>query len=542
MRTGRLPRDLVSNASRLSAPPLPLSRSLSRQISFLLQASALPFSHLFDFETWSQWPARHQTRCRSLAPVDDEHPRPVRFAAEESEKPVCANCKTYAQDCIYEPISETAREAGRGRTTRRKTQQDLSSAAAADVSPQTPGVAPNIGDVSQSPVAEDIVPSSTRSNGDLDSGDAAAEPSPGRVARILVSADGVSSYHGHTSAFFEENNQERPPGAERRPRMSDDWVERGLVAEAAKQRQMEQLNFNHNKLDFDGVDPDLGMHLLSLHWNRQHHSFLITYRPAFMRDMACNGPYFSKLLLNAIYFGAAKFSPRLEVRKDPNDVRTAGWKYRERVRELLGGALDCSDITTIQALLVMTNSLFALGDERSAAWLYAGLAFRMLTDLGMHVDLTSTQRFSDEDLEIRRRTFWGAFVVDKIQSLYQGRPVSLKETDALVPIKFLDTYEELEHWQPFAYSTCAPDYPGTPAYSTSTFTLLCKLSLIMSDILSCIYTERSIDQSPTELASMLERLQLRLNQWQASLPNHLRFDPGKARGLAFPPPHVSSLQ
>lgn len=173
--------------------------------------------------------------------------------------------------------------------------------------------------------------------------------------------------------------------------------------------QMEQLNFRQGKLDFDGVDPDLGMHLLSLHWNRQHHSFLITYRPAFMRDMACNGPYFSKLLLNAIYFGAAKFSPRLEVRKDPNDVRTAGWRYRERVRELLGGALDRSDITTIQALLVMTNSLFALGDERSAAWLYSGLAFRMLIDLGMHVDLTSTRRFSDEDLEIRRRVFWGAF-------------------------------------------------------------------------------------------------------------------------------------
>ncbi|KAL4867583.1 hypothetical protein BDV12DRAFT_186631 [Aspergillus spectabilis] len=323
--------------------------------------------------------------------------------------------------------------------------------------------------------------------------------------------------------------------------MPDDWVERGLVAEAAKQRQMEQLNFSQGKLVFDGVDPELGMHLLSLHWNRQHHSFLITYRPAFMRDMACNGPYFSKLLLNAIYFGAAKFSPRLEVRKDPNDVRTAGWRYRERVRELLVGALDYSDITTIQALLIMTNSLFALGDERSAAWLYAGLAFRMLTDLGMHVDLTSMHRFSDEDLEIRRRVFWAAFVVDKIQSLYQGRPVSLKETDALVPIKFLDTYEELEHWQPFAYSTSAPDYPGTPAYSTSTFTFLCKLSLTMSDILSCIYTERSFDQSPAELARMLDQLQLRLDQWQASLPEHLRFDPWKAHSVAFPPPHVSSL-
>jgi hypothetical protein len=32
------------------------------------------------------------------------------------------------------------------------------------------------------------------------------------------------------------------------------------------------------------------MHLLDLHWNRQHHAFLITYRPLFMRDWACNGP------------------------------------------------------------------------------------------------------------------------------------------------------------------------------------------------------------------------------------------------------------
>lgn len=128
--------------------------------------------------------------------------------------------------------------------------------------------------------------------------------------------------------------------------------------------------------------------------------------------MSCNGPYFSKLLLNAIYFGASKFSPRREVRKDPDDVRTAGWKFRQRVRELLVESLDRSDITTIQALLVMTNSLFALGDERSAAWLYAGIAFRMIVDLGMHVepsDLANTLSNDDEDLEIRRRVFWGAF-------------------------------------------------------------------------------------------------------------------------------------
>ncbi|KAF4890076.1 Nitrogen assimilation transcription factor nirA [Colletotrichum fructicola] len=258
--------------------------------------------------------------------------------------------------------------------------------------------------------------------------------------------------------------------------------------------------------------------------------------------MACGGPYFSKILLNAIYFGASKFSPRREVRRDPNDVRTAGWAFRERVRKLLGDALDSSDITTIQALLVMTNSLFALGDERSAAWLYAGLAFRMIIDLGMHVDapgLGITRKFSDEDLEIRRRVFWGAFVVDKIQSLYQGRPASLKESDTLVPIKFLDTFEEFENWAPFAYSAQNHSYPGSPAYSVSTFTHLCRLSVVMSDILSCIYTERAFDKSPQELSTMLETLSSKLAAWKVDLPAHLIFDPKS--NTRVPPPHVLSL-
>lgn len=239
----------------------------------------------------------------------------------------------------------------------------------------------------------------------------AGSSTPQSVSRIVITANGSSSYHGRTSTLFDEGPHEKP-ASEAHPEMPDEWVERGLVAEAARQRQLETVNFRQGKLDFDGVEPELGMHLLSLHWNRQHHSFLATYRPAFMRDMACGGPYFSKLLLNAIYFGAAKFSPRHEVRRVADDVRTAGWQFRERVRELLGGSLDRSEITTIQAMLVMTNSLFALGDERSAAWIYAGLAFRMIVDLGIHVDtphLAGSRRLSDEDYEIRRRVFWAAF-------------------------------------------------------------------------------------------------------------------------------------
>lgn len=379
------------------------------------------------------------------------------------------------------------------------------------------------------------------------------------VSRIFISPTGESSYQGLTSTLFDDTPTDQHGHTRAGPQMPLEHIRKRLMGEAAYQSksvtsqisvystvsqisgQLESLNLRQGKLDFDGVDPELGMHLLSLHWNRQHHSFLITYRPAFMRDMAKNGPYFSKLLLNAIYFGASKFSNRPEVRKDPDDARTSGWMFRKRIKELLGGALDRSEITTIQALLLMASSLFALGDERSAAWLYAGTAFRMIIDLGMHVDATmlpNMRRLTEEDLEIRRRVFWGAFVVDKIQSLYQGRPASLQDFDTKVSLTFLDYYEELEDWHPFAYSD-AQSYPGSPAYSVSTFTELCKLCRILNGILNKVYSERSPNRSAQDLVATLSSLDNQLKDWEENLPCHLHFTSGTSQPM--PPPHVLSV-
>lgn len=131
-------------------------------------------------------------------------------------------------------------------------------------------------------------------------------------------------------------------------------------------------------------------------------------------------------------------------------------------------------------------------------------------------------------------------MVDKIQSLYQGRPVSLQEADIKVPILFQDQYEELERWTPFAYSE-TQSYPGSPAYSVSTFTELCKLSVIMNAILNNVYGVKSAKRAPEKLAEDLERMHADLENWQAALPEHLVFDPSIFGG-PVPPPHVLSLQ
>ncbi|MCJ1377519.1 hypothetical protein MMC17_000614 [Xylographa soralifera] len=281
-----------------------------------------------------------------------------------------------------------------------------------------------------------------------------------------------------------------------------------LMVEAESQRHLEDLNYKSGRLDFDGVDPELGMHLLSLHWNRQHHSFLIVHRPTFMRDMACAGRYFSKLLLNAIYFGASKFSSRIEVQSE---------RYRQRARTLISQSIDHSE-------------------EKSAAWLNAGIAFRMIIDLGMQVDalpLSSSHRSHNEDVEVRRRVFWAAFVIDKVQSLYQGRPVGLEALHCQVPLIFLDQYEEAEDWKPFGFS--GSTYSGVPTSSLSTFTNLCKLSLIMNRISNAAYAEQGV-----ETASTNKDLHVELEQWYAALPIHLKYD-SLGSFAVVPPPHVLSL-
>ena len=316
---------------------------------------------------------------------------------------------------------------------------------------------------------------------------------------------------------------------------------------SARERQNEVMNVVSAKLDFDGVDPELALHLLNLHWNRQHHAYLVTYRPLFMRDMAApasEAKYFSKLLLNAILFGAAKFSDRVaDVRTDVNDPSTAGAQFLKRVQELLPEALMVSRITTVQALLLLACTHYARGSE-SAAWLHSGLAFRMATDLGMNEDsreLVAAGKIQPEELEIRRRVVWAAYVIDKIHSLYQGRQSSMQFRHLYVPAEFYDRFEESELWTPVAYHQKGTSYTG-PVYSVSTFTELCRLTVIMERIIQIFYSIDSASRPEGMQHADLQSLRIELEGWYKSLPLHLLIQAAAPSGpLPKRPPNVISL-
>ena len=79
-------------------------------------------------------------------------------------------------------------------------------------------------------------------------------------------------------------------------------------------------------------------------------------------------------------------------------------------------------------------------------------------------------------------------VIDKYQSLYQGRPPCLRELGTNLPMTFLDEHEEVELFNPLSFTKLAT-HAMMPVYSISTFTETCKLSIILDKILLSFYTE-----------------------------------------------------
>jgi len=133
-----------------------------------------------------------------------------------------------------------------------------------------------------------------------------------------------------------------------------------------------------------------------------------------MRDMAHRGRYFNDLLLNVIMFVAVKYTPAQPRADSSVDSCVNATTFRRTAEDMLYRAdthlLTKSSVTTIQALLLMANTLFAWCDERSLSWQYLGIAINMIMDLGIHTtDSTFYQRGSAEDLEIGRRIFWAAY-------------------------------------------------------------------------------------------------------------------------------------
>ncbi|CAG8909697.1 unnamed protein product [Penicillium egyptiacum] len=333
---------------------------------------------------------------------------------------------------------------------------------------------------------------------------------------LNVENDGRVSFHGPTSLF------QLPSGVVSETASTSHYAQElegrkeRLVNSAWRERAFEQM----------AAMPEPFQYLLDSHWCWIQPLWNFVYRPAFTRDMKINGAYYSDVLLNAILSHSVRWC-KAEPQVGPLlDSYDGGAQFSHRALTGLFDSLKVgyAGIPTIQTLLLLSAQECGRGN-RTQAWLYSGMAFRLLDDLGISIDsrkYSGSAHLSDEDIEIRNRLFWSCYFWDKVVSLYFGRAPTMQHSHVSPPRMILDDTAEIEIWTPHGVSfTDGAHYPPTQAHSTSCFMKMCGLAEILNQILIHIYDpiRRSTD---SEFLDCVQEQAKNLADWWDELPDYLK--------------------
>jgi hypothetical protein len=200
-------------------------------------------------------------------------------------------------------------------------------------------------------------------------------------------------------------------------------------------------------------------------------------------------------------------------------------RYFKRAKTLIfSGLLQASSIELVQGLLLMGR--FYHGSlELNNCWTVVGLAIRMAQGLGLHLDVNS---FTSDlvEQEIRKRVWWGCFVLDRVLSMKVGRPPTIHDgvgIEVSAPLAVDDEYLTNDPSKP---PIQPPSLPSKMEFLLHVIPQ-CRL---LERICDMLYERNPPDSSKQQLAHIPRLLAKAveldgdLMAWQAALPSHLKFD------------------
>ncbi|EST07534.1 Zn(2)-C6 fungal-type DNA-binding domain protein [Kalmanozyma brasiliensis GHG001] len=282
-------------------------------------------------------------------------------------------------------------------------------------------------------------------------------------------------------------------------------------------------------------DRDLIKDLLDVFFQQLHPLMPIVHRPSLERDLATGradkdsafrGFVFTILAI------ASRFSNDPRVLADSGDPDTAGDHFAAASR--LYHQVYAASLINVQVMILTATFMHgAIGP--GASWTVLGVAIRALQDIGLHQE-KAYRGFSPYEQELRRRVFWGAFILDCIFSINMGRPLALKLSDCDVKVPL-----EIDDDVLFKYESGGPIPPPAPRSASdkpivmSGFVHMIKLNVIVQDVVHVLYTPRwrqdgsgrgklpgnAKQRAMPEYKDMVI-LSKRLEEWVAETPSHLR--------------------
>ncbi|KAF9769355.1 hypothetical protein IL306_013235, partial [Fusarium sp. DS 682] len=336
----------------------------------------------------------------------------------------------------------------------------------------------------------------------LTAGPSHAVPSDTPVrARLKPDAEGSLVYHGATSIF------------------NSDLLSTSEMY--LNQTQYAESNFDH-VLDHFGIklEDDTVFKALQQFFRWQYPHFMFVYREAFLRDhfgerKGCK--YWSSALLLSVCALGLLMSETEEER----NLSEQFFHAAESIVMVSG--LGRPSIPTVQSFLCL--AFFEIGRGNvSKGWAFSGIAFRMAQDLGFQSDPMNwlphdSTIISSEDIEIRRRIYWGSYISDKLISLILGRPVQLAFDSAEVDLlEFITDGPGMEYWRPVGFG----DDPEELRILSNIPYLKEQIRLyrIVEKMMTTVFSPRT-PRTQTDIftrQTLLDNLNLELLQWRDALP------------------------
>lgn len=147
----------------------------------------------------------------------------------------------------------------------------------------------------------------------------------------------------------------------------------------------------------------------------------------------------------------------------------------------------------------------------------------MAQSIGLHVEdaLKSSTGLNPAEQEVRRRTWYSLYVLDRLLALQLGRPVAIHEEDYRFNLPS-ETEELSSVSNREGNSFSADDGPSAIDY----FVSVIKFSRILGQVIRELYRPSQVIIEPDRMLSSRAALDEKLFGWKLNLPRHLRFDLG----------------
>ncbi|OTA05277.1 Zn2Cys6 transcriptional regulator [Trichoderma parareesei] len=209
-------------------------------------------------------------------------------------------------------------------------------------------------------------------------------------------------------------------------------------------------------------------------------------------------------------------------------------RFFKRAKVLAFSSILQARIELVQALLLMSHYLHG-SLELNHCWTVIGLAIRTAQELGLYLDPAN---FTEDiiEQEIRKRVWWGCFVIDRLVSIKVGRPPTIHDMPAIrvgLPLAVDDEFLDE------ASNYTQPSHVPSKIEFFNHIVTQCRL---LAKVLDTLYdnTPSSSGSSSSSSASRETRVRIKVDLpellamsiqldgelvvWQSLLPPHLRAD------------------